>query len=610
MSKNSRLNLYVLFLSFFFFAIKWFFEFSIFFDEDITFKIIAASISDSYFHYVKVVENLDFIRDFNKIIYSEKFILVPIGSTIIHTIFFYIIDSYAFVLCEFIFIFIFMLTIFKILTLININNFFSLSLSFLIVSLSNLIENNPIDLVSHFNEIFFNLRFPRPLVTQTYYFLSLYLILKIFLNKDFFNKKYIYSLSIILGLIFSSSFFNFFSLFICFLICFVFSYRANSLLKLFENKKLYINSIIIFSIFISPFLYLLAFNSEDYSLRMGIINLDLEKKIFLINYYFTSLISLKTLCAIIFIFVVYFLIKKKIDLNRSKIQIFLIINIISSIISPILFIILSNKISFINHFNNLILLNVLILISYLFIILLDQIALIKLKTNIIKGLSAVLIFFVLFLNISIVNSKYDEEYIVKRNQKGVALNYINKNINKNCRILTFDNAVMTWLIMKEYKYIDYINGTFTTRPNKILENNLMSALKILEYDISDLNLLLESKFDGWRLKNSFAQQLFWQTYQANSFYTFNSSQNFSIDELEIIKKTKPSIIHQFAIPIEEKSRLLNLFENYEMDLIDIPNFVLINTKNKFWNKYKKLSDKSKLVNKEGSWLLFKFNNNC
>ena len=49
----------------------------------------------------------------------------------------------------------------------------------------------------------------------------------------------------------------------------------------------------------------------------------------------------------------------------------------------------------------------------------------------------------------------------------------------------------------------------------------MSALKILEYDIADLNLLLESKFDGWRLKNSLAQQLFWQTYQANSFYTFN-----------------------------------------------------------------------------------------
>ena len=602
--------MYVLFLSFFFFAIKWFFEFSIFFDEDITFKIIASSISDSYFHYVKVVENLDFIRDFNKIIYSEKFILVPIGSTITHTIFFYIIDSYAFVLCEFIFIFIFMLIIFKILTLINVKSFFSLSLSFLIVSLSNLIENNPINLVSHFNEIFFNLRFPRPLVTQTYYFLSLYLILKIFLNKDFFKKKYIYSLSIILGFIFSSSFFNFFSLLICFLICFVFSYRANSLSKLFENKKLYINSIIIFSIFISPFLYLLAFNSEDYSLRMGIINLDLEKKIFLINYYFTSLISLKTLYVIIFIFVVYFLIKKKIDLNRSKIQIFLIINIISSIISPILFIILSNKISFINHFNNLILLNVFILIAYLFIILLDQIVLIKLKTNIIKGLSSVLIFFLLFINISIVNSKYDEDYIVKRKQKGVVLNYINKNINQNCRILTFDNAVMTWLIMKEYKYIDYINGTFTTRPNKILENNLINALKILEYDISDLNLFLESKFDGWRLKNSFAQQLFWQTYQANSFYTFNSSQNFSIDELEIINKTKPSIIHQFAIPIEEKSRLLNLFENYEMDLIDIPNFVLINTKNKFWNKYKKLSDKSKLVNKEGSWLLFKFNNNC
>ena len=47
-----------------------------------------------------------------------------------------------------------------------------------------------------------------------------------------------------------------------------------------------------------------------------------------------------------------------------------------------------------------------------------------------------------------------------------------------------------------------------------------------------------------------------------------------------------------------------------MELDDVPNYVLINTRNMFWGKFKKLSQKSELVLKEGSWLLFKFNNNC
>ena len=610
MSKNSKLNLYVLFLSIIFFSLKWFFEFKIFVDEDITFKVITSSISDSYFHYIKVIENLDFIRDFNKISYSEKFILVPVGSTIVHTIFFLIINSYAFILCELIFIFIFMLTIFKLFTLTNIDNFFSLAVSFLILSFSNLIENNSINLLSHFNDIFFNLRFPRPLVTQTYYFLSLYLILKIFLDNKFFDKKYIYSFSILLGLIFSSSFFNFFSLLICFLVCFAVSHRSNSILKFLENRILYINSIIIFSIFVAPFLYLLAFNSEDYSLRMGIIDLNFEKKIFLINYYFNNLLSFNALIVVIFILVIYLLIKRKLDQNNHKIQIFFIINILSSILSPILFIILSNKISFINHFNNLILLNFVIFIFFSFFVLLDRFILKKLKYNIIKGLSYLFILFLIISNFLIIQSKYGEDYIDNRKKKSNVLNYIDQNISQSCRLLTFDNAVMTWLIMKEYKYLDYINGTFTTRSNKILEYNLISALKILEYDTSDLKFLLDSKFDGWRLKNSLSQQLFWQTYQANSFYTFRGSQKFLSEELEIINQSKPSLVHQFAIPLDEKSRILNLFENYKMELDDVPNYVLINTRNMFWGKFKKLSQKSELVLKEGSWLLFKFNNNC
>ena len=92
---------------------------------------------------------------------------------------------------------------------------------------------------------------------------------------------------------------------------------------------------------------------------------------------------------------------------------------------------------------------------------------------------------------------------------------------------------------------------------------------------------MTSYWDGWRLKNSNIQQLFWQKYQANSFYTYANSKDFNESILEIIKRTSPSQIHQIAIPYFEKDRLIKKYNNFSK--IDNHNFIIIDKNNKFWH---------------------------
>ena len=91
---------------------------------------------------------------------------------------------------------------------------------------------------------------------------------------------------------------------------------------------------------------------------------------------------------------------------------------------------------------------------------------------------------------------------------------------------------------------------------------------------------MTSNWDGWRLRNSNMQQLFWQKYQANSFYTYKATKDFNKNILEIIEKTSPSYIHQIAIPNFEIKRLINKYNNYSE--IENHSYIIIDKNSKFW----------------------------
>ena len=193
--------------------------------------------------------------------------------------------------------------------------------------------------------------------------------------------------------------------------------------------------------------------------------------------------------------------------------------------------------------------------------------------------------------VNIFNTNYFNKNFNIESKNRIDKNKVVKKINqlnRNCSILTFDNSLMTYLILKKFKNLPYINGTFVNRNDEVLENNLINSLKILDISYKDFEIFLQSNWDGWRLKNSNVQQLFWQKYQANSFYTYKGSKNFTVQEIEIINNTSPSIIHQLVIPIDEKKRLLDKFKKYKID--NIPDYIIINKTHKFWSNENVIKD--------------------
>ena len=315
---------------------------------------------------------------------------------------------------------------------------------------------------------------------------------------------------------------------------------------------------------------------------MGIIDLTIENKLFLLEYYLNNIFVDNLILLIFAPFIFYLIIKKYFDNEYIYIVDIFFINYACSIIGPFLLILISNKIAFINHINNFITIN-LFLFFFVLIIFFYKSLLIKFNLNTLnKNFVNLLIIFLISLNIlSPINLIDNNKKITKlRSDKINLINMINK-VDKNCSILTFDNSIMTFLILKNFKNIPYINGSFVNRDDEILENNLINSLKILNINREKFKNFMETKWDGWRLKNSNIQKLFWQKYQANSFYTFDGSMDFDEYEIEIIKKSSPSRIHQIAIPNYEKKRLLEKFDNYSD--VKFHDFIIIDKNDKFWS---------------------------
>ena len=597
--ENKNNILIIVFISLILFSLKWIYSFVNFPGEEITLKIISESASDSYFHYIKVLSELNFDNQYllNK---NEFLLLVPIGSIIFHSIVYGIIGIYSFLFLELISIFLFLFIFASILNKFNLNNNISIFLAVLVFSLPT------IDLLNPLSSIFYNLKFPRPLVTNLYLFSFLYFVVKTH-YKNLFTRKNIYLIGIFFSLLLSSSFFIFIPLSF-FLLIFILKRNKfeNIVEKISEFKKHLLISFLIFFVIVSGFLFLMINSNPDYDSRMGIININIEDKIFLIKYYFNRLFMENGFILII-IPTLSFIITKKYFLNKYFyiVEIFFL-NYFCVFINPFIFILISNKVAFLNHINNLIVISFFLYFFILFIygykFLIKKFTFIKPK-KILVNLSIIILICSNIFNTNLIykNSKQNNQYRIDKNEVIQKIKY--QNIN--CSILTFDNSIMTYLILKDFKYLPFLNGTFAGRSDYVLESSLINSLKIFDFTYSKFENLLQSNWDGWRLKNSRMQQLFWQKYQANSFFTHNNATDFLENEIKIINDTSPSIVHQFVISLSEKKRLLKKFTEFEIDLY--PDFIVIVKNDKFWSDRNISKNKFNIILDNKNFKIYKNN---
>jgi len=596
MKKNylSKINvLLLIFTTLACFTNKWLLSFILLPNEDLTLKLISDSYQDSamYFHYIKSLIDFNFGNTFSPAISDNSFLIVPFGSIIFHALGLKFFGIGSFIFFEFISIFIFLTIFFLIFKELKISDNYSILLTTLIFFLPTILEKvnffNFVEIDTFVNN-FYNLRFPRPLIANLYFFSFIYLLI-VSSSKNIFEKKYLITASVILSLSFSSFFFIFINQILSFFLLLIlrYKYQLLNLLKIY-SKNILIASFVFFLVS-APFIVLILNSNNDYNERLGINIINFEEKIFLLEHYFEKLFRLKAILLYLIILFLYISYKKIFRENLEILNIFLIV-LISSALSPILFILFTNKVSFLYHFNNIIIISIILLLIIFVIAYTLQILKkynLGLKNKIFPISLTLIILF--FFNI---NFYFEYKKKVKNNQKRLEQNEIIKiikNSNKinlsKSQILTFETDFMIWAILNDIKYLKIIDGTFTIKSNEIIENDLIETFKFLNLDKEKFVSYIKNKKIGYRYLNPNMRQLFWQKYQANSLFTFMQSNDFDKQTLEHIQNSSPFYVHQFAIPNFELNRLITKYENLKENNNLKPEIVLIDLNKHITNEY-------------------------
>ena len=276
------------------------------------------------------------------------------------------------------------------------------------------------------------------------------------------------------------------------------------------------------------------------------------------------------------------IINKKLKDEKKISNVFYLL-FISTILSPIFFIILSNKSCVLYHFVNLIILSGL---TYILIIMSICIKTIRLK----KERS----FYFLIICTSLILYSFNE---IKRNNSLISNVGFNNFRNEfklitqkiksefdieNISLLTFETDLMIWSILNDIRYLDLINALFTSKKDYMIEDDLISSFKKLKLTDKEFYSFISNKKAGWRYMNKDMAKFFFYKYQANSLVTFNKSRSFKPEEYKFIKKSSPLLHQQMILPNEEIARLLDKFNKFDKKLI-LPDIIILNKNDDFIN---------------------------
>ena len=607
---NKRKELIIIFfISFSFFLIKWYLSFFFYSDEGLLIKIINESSSTpatfdsyTYFHYIKSLADLNFSSIYDPDLKSNYFLLIPYGSVVFHSFFYKLIGNVSFIFLELVAIFLFITIFYSIFRLINLSKNMAVLLAVIFYTMPDFLyffNNFNIAELGTFSGNFFNLRFPRPFVSNILFFTFILILLKSHIEQNLFANKNLLSLSFIFGMTLSSFFFLFLTEAITFIFYLLIFYKKDIFTVIKSNLKKIIYSIFLFLLITLPFFFLINYTNPDYSERMGIIEISSTDKIFLIKHYLYKLFRPKLILVYLTLIISYLFMKKFNKENLKFIFIFYLL-FISSIIAPFAFILLSNKIAFLYHLNNTVVVCLMLLILML-VILNCNFIFQKIKFNIkTTYFSSALIFFIIITyNFNIyynyIENLDDKLRIDRKKITNFLIQDESIDLSKSS-LLTFDRKIMTWALFNNNRDLYIVDGTFSIKSSSFIEDDLINLFKFFKLSEDDFLKFISNKKIGYRYNNPVLKTFFWQKYTANSFYTFKRSQDFEKKTLSFIINSSPFYSHQFAIPKFEITRLMNKFNSNTLRKKNDPNIIIINKKNKFFYKMKVDNRYCKILN--------------
>ena len=570
-------------------SLKWILSFYSFPLEDINLKIINDIYDQSYYPLIKSFSNFDLKGLGSKEIVDSGLISFPFLSLIINIFFFKLFGSYSFIILEFFCVLFFLIIFYSIFNLFKFNWLFSLfSAVFLLVLPQILIDLSVLNL-QFINKLstnfysFYNLRVPRPIITNLYLFSFIFFTLKLYYVENT-NLKILVILSFIIGLTLNSFFYFFiFQIFLLFIIYLkFFGKRVLNFIK--ENLYIHLFSIFIISFFFIIYFYQISYSEPDYLIRLGVHDINSNQKILLLKYTFNFFQNINFLILLFLNTLIYFFYKK----NINNIFYFFFL---STILSTLFFIISSNKSIDYYHFFNW------IIISGILNLLINLLNFLNKLFNdkIFFNFKNFLIIISLISMIGYYNISNNKDYLFHDNnnltrEENIKLTnfitYNEKYFQKKHEILSLNYDLSLWLILNDYKNFSILNSSFwTSKKNDIIENEIFSVFKFLNLNYEDLYLHLQNKKEKYRYYNINTTSYFGRKYLANSIKTFSDINDYDLQYKEIILETSPLISHQVIIPKKEFDRFKVKFNDIDKSLVN-PNIIIIEKNKKVFSKFK------------------------
>ena len=574
----------IIFISTFVFFSKWLSIIYLNGEIDISNSLLFDLKDHQYFTSIHALANLDFYPTYNTEIESLNTIIYPIFSIIFHSISFKLFNIYGFIITEFFIIIFFFFILSSIFEKIGFSNNLSLTLSIIIFLLPIIVDTYFYNTL-YINSIdeLFNLRIPRPSVSNLYFLLFIRLLLSIEKFKDF-NFKRLTIIGVLFSLMFNTFYYNLAisgTLFLFYYLYFFFNLSNKSYVISLKNLIILFTSFLISSI---PTFLLLYYGEPDYSVRVGLTEIHhFEKKIILLSHFIKNFFTLKFIFVFTLISSCYLFLKnfKFYDINKINLLYFIFL---SSFLSPLIFVLLSPIISEGYHFMNLLVsISFFILFVYLFLIINFYFKNFINRRMILNIFSVILLSFYsfnFFLNIKQnpnFKKKNDFDELVKFLEK--------KKLKKNMNILAFDSEFLTKLILNDHNNLYFVLGIFTSMDDDMFENQIIKIFKFLNFDENQFIDTFQNFKVGWRYINSFAGKTFYHKYQANKLITFSDIDDFTLEESNFIIKTSPLNSMQFIIPNNELERLKNKYINYNYSKLKTPDLIVFNKNDDFFYKY-------------------------
>lgn len=587
-----NINFQIFSISLVLFLIKWSLSFYFYGPETLNLKVIFNPSGDySYYPFVVQLSKFKFNEGYSLIFNDLNLIGFPFLVSFFHAVFFKIFNIVGFILLELVCIFIFIKIFFHIFKELKFSNINCILLGLFFFTIPNLAEilnffQIPYSLnIKQLYAGFYNLRFPRPLITNLFFFGFILFLLKFYLNNKpkAKNKNLILSF-VFLGLLFNSFFFFFIVCSLLIFLIIIIHFKKKFIEK--ENLNILFKSCILLFIICIPFLSQIFFIENDYYSRIGTYNLTSETKIFLIKHLINGLKKLEFILIFAANLIFYF-INIRSNSNIKKFLEFFWLLFLSSILAPIIYLFLMKQITFFGNFTFIIALTSMILLKINFIIFIFSNF--SLNTKIINSIISLAFFALLSFN-SIYFFKTSKVNLLSEgihfNAKNIekfrsdfknVINFLKKNSQKNDLLLTNDIHTQIWWILSERNYFYFPYVFFVALNDNMIETQLINSFKYLKLDKNDfINYFNENKITDWRVVNTnnyfFLGHL---KYQTNFLTKMYKADSYPEETKKFISKKSIHHTNQVILSSLDLERLRIKFDETILDVKLEPNIIVL-----------------------------------